>query len=101
MRLLDLRTGTSVKGTPEAPLDEVPFTSSTSDHKLENAEGVQKSKGHKVPWKIGMLVYQTVTLRPLVLLQKEAVLSPRNFATTHLTAFTLHVQLPVTSRPMK
>ena len=42
------------------------------------------------------------TSRPLIFLQKEAVLSPCNFfATTHLTAFILHFYLPVTSRPMK
>ena len=43
--------------------------------------GVQKSMGNKVPWKIGMLIYLPVTSRAPVSLQKEAVLSPCNFAT--------------------
>ena len=47
---------------------------------------VQKSMGHKCTWKIGMLICHPVTSRPLIFLQKEAILSPCNFATTHLTA---------------
>ena len=43
--------------------------------------GVQKSMGNKVLWKTGMLIYLPVTSRPLISLQKEAVLSPCNFAT--------------------
>ena len=35
--------------------------------------------GHKVPWIIGMLICHHVTSRPLIVLQKEAVLSPCNF----------------------
>ena len=46
--------------------------------------------GNKVPWKIGMLIYLSVTSRPLISPQKEAVLSPCNFATTHLTACILN-----------
>ena len=46
-------------------------------------------------------VCHPVTSRPLVFLQKQAVLSPCNFTTTHLTAFILHVCLLLTSRPMK
>ena len=57
--------------------------------------------GNKVPWKTGMLVYLPVTSRPLISLQKEAVLSPCNFATAHLTACILNFYLPWTSRPMK
>ena len=53
---------------------------------VRKLRGVQKSIGNKVPWKIGMLIYLPVTSRPLISLQKEAILSPCNFATTHLTA---------------
>ena len=52
------------------------------------------------PWKIGMLICLPATSRSYIFLQNEAVLSPRNFATTHLTDVILHVYLPVTSRPM-
>ena len=57
--------------------------------------------GNKVPWKTGVLIYLPVTSRPLISLQKEAVLSPCNFATTRLTACILNFYLPWTSRPMK
>ena len=57
--------------------------------------------GNKVSCKTGMLIYLPVTSRPLISLQKEAVLSPFNFATAHLTACTLKFYLPRTSRPMK
>ena len=40
--------------------------------------GVLKSMANKVPWKIGLLIYLPVTSRPLIFLQKEAVLSPCN-----------------------
>ena len=63
--------------------------------------GVQKSMGNKVPWKTGVLNYFPVTLRPLISLQKEAFLSPCNFATAHMTACILNFCLPWTSRPMK
>ena len=56
--------------------------------------GVQKSMGNKVPWKIGMLIYLPVTSRPLISLQKEAVLSPCNFTTNHVTACILNFYLP-------
>ena len=56
--------------------------------------GVQKSMGHKVPWKIGMLICHPVTSRPLIFPQKEAVLSACNFATTHLIACMLNFYLP-------
>ena len=46
------------------------------EHFFRKREGVQKSMGRKVPWKTGMLSYLPVTSRPLVSLQKEAVLSP-------------------------
>ena len=59
-----------------------------------NADGVQESMGNKVPWKTGMLIYLPVTLRPLISLQKEAVVSPCNFATAHLTARILKFYLP-------
>ena len=54
----------------------------------------RKSMGNKVPWKTGVLIYLHVTSRPLISLQKEAVLSPCNFATTHLTACILNFYLP-------
>ena len=53
---------------------------------LRKRGGVQKSMGKKVPWKTGMLISLPVTSRPVIFLQKEAVSSPCNFATTHLTA---------------
>ena len=61
----------------------------------------QKSMGNKFPWKIGMLAYLPATARPLISLQKEAVLSPRNFAPTHLTACILNFHHPLNSWPMK
>ena len=42
-----------------------------------------------------------MTSRPLIFLQKEAVLSSCNFASAHLTACILRFLLPLTSRPMK
>ena len=48
-----------------------------------------------------MLIYLPVTSRPLIVLEKEAVSSPCNFATAHLTACILNCYLPRTSRPMK
>ena len=68
---------------------------------FRKCRGVQNSTGNKVPWKIGTLIYLPVTSRPLIFLQKEAVLPPCNFATSHLTAFILDFYLPLTSRPMK
>ena len=62
--------------------------------------GIQKSMGHKVPWKTGMLICHPVTSRPRAFLQKKSVLSHCNFATTHLAACILNFYLPVTSRPM-
>ena len=56
--------------------------------------------GNKVPWKIGVLIYLPVTSRPLISLQKEAVLSAYNFATTHLAACILNFYLPSTSRTL-
>ena len=56
-------------------------------HGPEIHGGVQKSMGNKVPWKTGMLIYLSVTSRPLISLQKEAVSSPCNLAIAHLTAF--------------
>ena len=69
--------------------------------KVRKRGGVQKSMGSKVSWKTGMLIYLPVTSRPLISLQKEAVLSLCNFATAHLTACILKFYLPWTSRPMK
>ena len=57
--------------------------------------------GHKVSWKTGVLICHPVTSRPLIFPQKEAVLSPCNFVTTHLTVSSLNFHLPLTSRPMK
>ena len=42
-----------------------------------------------------MLIYLPVTSRPLISLQEEAVLSPCNFATAHLTAGILNFYLPL------
>ena len=56
--------------------------------------GVQKYMGHKVPWKIGMLICHPVTSRPLIFPQEEAVLSPCNFAITYLTACVVKFYLP-------
>ena len=61
--------------------------------KLRKCGGVQKSMGHKVAWKTGMLVCHPVTSRPLMFPQKEAVLSPCNFAITYLTAFLSFISL--------
>ena len=68
---------------------------------LRKCWGVQKSMGNKVPWKTGVLIYLPVTSRPFISLQKEAVLSPCNFATAHLTACILNCYISWTSRPMK
>ena len=48
-----------------------------------------------------MLIHLPVTSRPLIFPQKEAFLSPCNFATSHLTACILNFYLPLTSRPTK
>ena len=71
--------------------------------RVRKRRGIQKSMGNKVPWKTGMLIYLPATSRPLILkfLQTEAILSPCNFATNHLTACVLNSYLPLTSRPMK
>ena len=45
-------------------------------------------------WKIVMPICHPVTSQPLIFLQKEAVLSPRHFATTHLRAVNLNVLSP-------
>ena len=47
--------------------------------------------GHKVSWKIGLLICYLVTSRLLNFLQKDANLSPCNFAATHLTASLLSI----------
>ena len=39
--------------------------------KVRKRGRVQKSIGHKIPWKIGMLIYHPVTSRPLIFLQKK------------------------------
>ena len=51
--------------------------------------------GNKVPWKTGVLISLPVTSRPLISLQKDAVLSPFNLATTHLTAYILNGLSPL------
>ena len=66
----------------------------TTPQKIRKRRGVQKSMGNKVSWKIGVLIYLPVTLRPLISLQEEAVLSPCNFATANLTACILNFYLP-------
>ena len=63
----------------------------------------RKRRSGKVAWETGMLIYLPVTSRPLIYLQKEAVLSSCNFAHTHLTARIPNFHLPWTwtSRPTK
>ena len=68
---------------------------SWGQQKIRKRGGVQKSTGNKVPWKTGMLIYLPVTSRPLISPQKEAVLSPCNFATTRLTACILNFLSPL------
>ena len=46
---------------------------------IRKRRGVQKSTGHKVPWKVGMLTCHPVPLRPLILRRKEAASSPVAF----------------------
>ena len=53
------------------------------------------SKSIKVAWKTGMQTCDSPTSQPRIFLQKDAVLSSWNFATTHLTAVILHFYLPV------
>ena len=43
---------------------------------LRKREGVQKSMGNKVPWKIGMLLHLPVTSQPRIFPQKEAFYLP-------------------------
>ena len=46
-----------------------------------NVEGSRNPHvGRRVPWKTGMLLCHLATSRPLIFQQKEAVLSPCNFA---------------------
>ena len=61
---------------------------------IRKRRGIQKSMGHKVPWKIGMLICHPAASRPLILTQKEAASSPCNFAITLLTACILKFYLP-------
>ena len=68
--------------------------------KLGTAER-SKIHGHTVPWRTLMLICHLVTSRPLIFQQNEAVLSPCNFATSHLTACILKFYLRWASRPMK
>ena len=70
------------------------FESDSLLARIRKRGGVQKSMGNKVPWKTGVPIYLPVTSRPLISLQKEAVLHPCNFATTHLTARILNFYLP-------
>ena len=71
-----------------------PLTQNVPHERIRKRGGVQKSMGNKVPWKTGVLIYLHVTSRPLMSLQQEAVLSPCNFATTHLKACILNFDLP-------
>ena len=49
-----------------------------NSYTIRKRRGVQKFMGNKVPWKTGMLIYLPVTLRPLMSLHEEEVLSPSN-----------------------
>ena len=82
-------------------LQPEPRVTGVSRPPLRKRERVQKSMGHKVPWKTGVPICRPVTSRPLILPQNEGRLSPCTLATTHLTAFILNFYLPLTSRPMK
>ena len=109
-----LRKGKYFSTPPICIAGRLPFASQYASHLYRNTfrnilvvmgGGVQTSMGNEVPWKTGMLIYLPqrlpVTSRPLISPQKEAVLSPCNFATAHLTACILNFHLPSTSRPMK
>ena len=69
------------------------------------AGGVQKSSGHKVSWKTGVLSCHPVTSRPPTHVPAErTVLSPCGFETARLTVFILNLLktcLLVTLRPTK
>ena len=65
------------------------------------------AKQSRNPWiikfhgRLGVLTCHPVTSRPLSFPQKEVVLSPCHFASTHLTASILRCYLPLTSQHMK
>ena len=59
--------------------------------------GVQKSMGNKAPWKTGMLINLPVTFATTHFPAERSILSPCNFATTHLTACILNCYLPLQS----
>ena len=90
--------GSSRKGTES---DRTYFKQFLLVPGIRKREGVQKSIGREVPWKIGVLICHSVTSRPLICPQKEAVSSPDNFATTHMAACILIFYLQLASRPMK
>ena len=77
------------------------FRYSLYKKKVRKHGGVQKSMGNKAPWKTGMLIYDPVTLRPLIFLQKEAFLSPCNFANRPFGSLHSFFFLSLTSAPMK
>ena len=56
-----------------------------------NLRNVQKSMGHKVPWRIGMLTCHPVVSRLIFAVERSSFIS-WNFATTYFTAFIVHVQ---------
>ena len=63
-------------GFSEGFLEGILGREALEGHRIGKRGGAQKSMGHKVPWKIGMLICHPVTARPLIFLQKEAILSP-------------------------
>ena len=87
---LGLQTKVAGRGVENGEFPKVPRRGC----KFRKRGGVQKSMGHKAPLKTGLLIYLPVTSRPLIYQQKEAVLSPCSFATTHLTACVLNYYLP-------
>ena len=90
-KCLNSKAKLGTKNAPKCPRKIVSLCSAvyrlfTSTFWFRKRWGVQKSMGHKVPWKTGMLIYLPVTSWPLISLQTEVVLWPCNFATTHWTA---------------
>ena len=80
-------------------LDNCNFEADT----LEEPERVPKQTGTTIPSFQNSKTRHSethlpVTSRPLIFLQKEAFLSPCNFATAHLTACILNFYLPLTSQ---
>ena len=87
-------------GTKPVPQVLRPCPHARGGLRAQNKELSEKAEWSRNPWatklhgKTGALIYLPATSRPLIFLQKEAVLAPCNFATTHLTACILNFYLP-------